>query len=845
MRIWVLAMVAGGLALVGLAHAGEAPLRGVALVIGQSDYTGTLPKLANPRSDATAMGKLLGELGFEVTTAFNDDRAKLAGQLSQFEATAKDADLALVYYSGHGIEAGGVNYLVPTDADLSSPSRAGATLLPVTDLLDDLAKTVPVTIVLLDACRSDAFPAGTMIQPPGAAAPIAAQATGLGELRGPTPIARPGVPADNLGMVIGFAASPGQPALDGAPGEPNSPYAAALLKHLAAGGYSFGDVMTMVSEEVYLKTKARQLPWVNSSLRRILSFGKVGETDSPDVAAIKAERRKLLLTIAVAPDTTKATVETVAAKQDVPLDQVYGMLDALGVDTSDPTQLQAQLDEGTERVKQLTADAPRIDLGGDVSKAVALAVQAQNEGAFQQAIVFRERAVAAARAAAGTSDDNKTKTQLAALLADAANAEWSVFDLDKAAGNFAEAVSVVADFDEGLAARYKKLQADALAAKGEFRGDNDAFDQAMNLYDEAMTYYDGQPDDDIWAETANDFAKALAIYGDRREDNEYLEDAEHNFDQVAKIWTKESKPNDWARVQNNLGNIYASLGDRGNDPQLWQQAVSAYNAALEVWTEDVTPLDWAGAQNNLGTVYRALGNYGKDTSKLKKSAAAYQAALRQWTRPRDPFDWAMAQNNLGNALTDLAKYSKKAADWKAGLEAYDAALEIWTRDKLPLDWAATQNNIGATYGTWARQLKGADATDAFHKAVEAYNLCLEERTRDRDERNWALTNYNLGLVLSDLGEEARDADAWRQAVDVFNAALEVYSDDSTSDWADTQEYLGWAMAHLGALNKDPALIKDGRAAVQNAFAYYKDQNGAEEYYQDRLAAIDKLLKSLK
>ena len=236
--------------LAGAAAADDKPLRGVALVIGQSDYTGTLPKLANPKNDATAMGDLLGKLGFQVTSAFDDDRSKLADQLTQFEATAKDADVALVYYSGHGIEAGGVNYLVPTDADLSSPSKAGATLLPVTDLLDDLAKTVPVTIVLLDACRSDAFPAGTMIQPPDASAPIEAQATGLGELRGPAPIAKPGVPADNLGMVIGFAASPGQPALDGAPGDQNSPYAAALLKHLAAGGYSFGDVMTMVSSSL-------------------------------------------------------------------------------------------------------------------------------------------------------------------------------------------------------------------------------------------------------------------------------------------------------------------------------------------------------------------------------------------------------------------------------------------------------------------------------------------------------------------------------------------------------------------------------------------------------------------
>ena len=154
------------LVLVGSAQAADKPLRGVALVIGQSDYTGTLPKLANPKNDATAMCKLLGELGFDVTSAFDDDRAKLADQLMQFEATAKDADVALVYYSGHGIEAGGENYLVPVDADLSTPGQAGATLLPVSAVLDELAKTVPVTIVLLDACRSNAFPEGTMIQPP-------------------------------------------------------------------------------------------------------------------------------------------------------------------------------------------------------------------------------------------------------------------------------------------------------------------------------------------------------------------------------------------------------------------------------------------------------------------------------------------------------------------------------------------------------------------------------------------------------------------------------------------------------------------------------------------------------
>ena len=115
---------------------------------------------------------------------------------------------------------------------------------------------------------------------------------GLGETRGPTPIGRPGTPAESLGMVISFAASPGQPALDGAVGG-NSPYAAALLKHLSAGGYSFGDLMTLVTEEVYLETRAQQLPWVNSSLRRVLTFGEPVESGPPhrvDIGAQLAQR---------------------------------------------------------------------------------------------------------------------------------------------------------------------------------------------------------------------------------------------------------------------------------------------------------------------------------------------------------------------------------------------------------------------------------------------------------------------------------------------------------------------------------------------------------------------------
>lgn len=839
---WLLAVLVAALLCVAPALAQDKPLRGVALVVGLSDYS-SMPDLKNPANDAAAISDMLTRLGFEVTTARDSDRATLTTQIAAFETAAASADVALVYYSGHGIEAGGENYLIPVDGDLSTPVRAGETLLPVSPILDGLAKVAPVTIFLLDACRSGAFPPGTMIQPPGSDAPVAATQAGLGVVRGPSVVAKPGVPANSLGMVIGFAASPGQPALDGAPGEPNSPYAAALLKHLGAGGYSFGDLMTMVSEEVYLKTKARQLPWVNTSLRRVLSVGTpIVEADA-DEAAIKQGRRALLLSIASAPDTSRNLVETVAGQSDVPMDALFGMLDALGVDTSDPSQLQAQLTDAALRIKKFR-DEPRIDidLAADVNRLVALADEAEAEGAFREMLDLRVRAVDAGRAVA-TSDDGKK--QLASLLVKAGDAAWFLFDLDQAAGHYAEAASLMDGVDAALAARYQKFQADALTAIGEYKGDNGAFDKALELYDASLTYYDGQPDDDIWAETANDFGIALAKYGERRDDDVYLTNSTMAFEQVLNIWTRDKKPDDWARTQNNIGNSYAALGDRANDYDKWNQAASAFGRALTVWTRETAPLDWARANNNLGTMLRTIGNYDKDESKLNGAIGAYKDALNEWTRERSPYDWAMVQNNMGNALSDLAKLNTDLVAFQEAIAAYEAALEGFPREFVPLDWASVQNNIGAAYGTLGRILGGDDQRDTYQKAVAAYQLCLEERTQERNSWNWALTQYNMGLVLTDLAAIEEGTGSLEQAVTAFNASLETYDANVyPTAWADAQEGLGWALAQLGFRTNDKALVEQGRAAMVNAYDYYGTQNGAAEYFDEKLAQIDEWARAV-
>ena len=154
-------------------RAEDKALRGVALVIGQSEYTG-LPALANPVNDARAIEGLLEDLGFEVTGVTDRDARKLRRDLERFVEDAEGADAAIIYYSGHGIEAGGENWLVPVDADPKSLENVAKNLVPLSSVLDDLRTTVPLTIFLIDACRSNPFPPGMVAREAGKEVPMCA-----------------------------------------------------------------------------------------------------------------------------------------------------------------------------------------------------------------------------------------------------------------------------------------------------------------------------------------------------------------------------------------------------------------------------------------------------------------------------------------------------------------------------------------------------------------------------------------------------------------------------------------------------------------------------------------------
>lgn len=823
----------------------EDALHGIALVIGQSRYE-HLPQLPNPANDARAIDRLLSDLGFEVDTVFDGDLKRLQRSLDRFVEDAADADVALVYYSGHGIEAGGENFLLPTDAAPTATMKADD-LVPVSSFLGRLQAVAPVTIVLLDACRSNPLPPGTLLQAADAA-PVAVNTVGLAAQRGAAPISDGSDGA--LGTVIGFAAEPGHAALDGEAGG-NSPYAAALLKHLAAGGFDFGDVMTMVTEEVYLATKARQIPWTNASLRRLLYFGVAPEAKGGDDVLIRDERRKLLLTIAATPQDRRAMVEDVATLNGVPLDALYGMLKVLEVDTTaGAADLQGQLSRGAERLKTILAERDvQVREDPEIIRLASLADRAEQQGAIALALAFRSRASDRAEIIDKAIDDAEAnvkarRLELAATFASHADTAVLNFDYALAGEKYLEAFAQAERWNSETAFTYKLSAADAFSDLGNSRGDRAALDRSVAVYREALTMPSAQEPRRA-ARVLTNMAITLTFIGEQEPGTEHLEQAATAYADILKVLTKDASPADWAVVQLNLGNVYHSLADRTGGPEDLQRAKKAFLAALTVITRDSDAVAWAGIQVNLGNIFYSEGENGGGAESFRQSVAYLRAAGEVWTRENNPRDWAMLQVNLGSSLTALGAREQDQATLEQAVAAYQAALQIYARDRFPGNWADTQNNLASALLELA-VLDGKSAT--YEASLAALRLSLEERSRDQNPLAWAMGKYNEGRTLLFLGRHEQSIPRFREAATALTAATEVLDPAQLPiQWARARSVLGETLVEIGVRTKDRRALEAAREAFLSASKAFHDNGMGETgqgFWEKQVATIDAELKKL-
>jgi hypothetical protein len=218
--------------------------RRVALVIGNAAYRRG-PPLANPTTDAAAISEALRRLDFDPVEQYLDlDKSGHDKALKQFAGVSKKADMAVVYYAGHGMELDGENYLLPIDAELTDVAGLAFETTRLSDLMHAVDGANRFRFVILDACRDNPF----RRQMQGLEATRSGLSRGLA------------VPPDFSGnMLVAYAAKHGTQAKDGKKGS-NSPFAAAFLKHIETPNTDIRLIIGRIRDDVLVATENVQDP---------------------------------------------------------------------------------------------------------------------------------------------------------------------------------------------------------------------------------------------------------------------------------------------------------------------------------------------------------------------------------------------------------------------------------------------------------------------------------------------------------------------------------------------------------------------------------------------------------
>ena len=223
--------------------------RRIALVIGNGKYENA-GVLANPTNDADAVADLFTKAGFDSVDRRRDlGVVEFKRAVREFVDRAASADVAVVYYSGHGLEIGGVNYLIPVDAKLTSVLDMDDEAVSLDRILVAAGHVKKLSLIILDACRENPF------HPAADNARVTRGGVSMG-LAGVGPTV-----ADTL---IAFAAKAGSVSYDG--DGRNSPFTTALVKYITQPGLDIRLALGKVRDDVLRATNHRQEPYVYGSL---------------------------------------------------------------------------------------------------------------------------------------------------------------------------------------------------------------------------------------------------------------------------------------------------------------------------------------------------------------------------------------------------------------------------------------------------------------------------------------------------------------------------------------------------------------------------------------------------
>lgn len=221
--------------------------RRIALVIGNSAYN-SAPVLPNPVRDAATVADALRKVGFQSVNLVKDaGREKMVEVLRNFTSEADNADWALIYYAGHGIELGGMNYLIPIDARLVTDRDVPLEAIALDQVMSATEGARKLRLVLLDACRDNPF-----LNQIKRSVASRSMGRGLAQVE------------PDAGMLVVYAAKHGQVALDG--DGANSPFVAALTRRIATPQIEIRKLFDLVRDDVMAATGRQQQPFSYGSV---------------------------------------------------------------------------------------------------------------------------------------------------------------------------------------------------------------------------------------------------------------------------------------------------------------------------------------------------------------------------------------------------------------------------------------------------------------------------------------------------------------------------------------------------------------------------------------------------
>lgn len=235
----------------------------LALVVGNSDYESS--PLKNPVNDASDMGKMLKGLGFEVISRLNANQKQMEDAIRQFQGKLTKETMGLFFFAGHGMQVGGVNYLIPIGAKISQESDIKYESVDAGRVLDAMHNAGnPLNIVILDACRDNPF-----------ARSYRSGSKGLARMDAPT------------GTFIAYATAPGDTAADG--DGKNGVFTKYMLEYMPTPNLEVDKVLKKVRVSVMRETSKRQVPWQSSSLTGDFYFKGGGEAAGGETDKAAAE----------------------------------------------------------------------------------------------------------------------------------------------------------------------------------------------------------------------------------------------------------------------------------------------------------------------------------------------------------------------------------------------------------------------------------------------------------------------------------------------------------------------------------------------------------------------------